>query len=139
MVQKNVELGRFRFEVEIPSETEVYTYSKASAATPLVMQGDCFVVPRSFMPVSGGERMWGTGEYTMKVKFRESCQFSDDATANEKMKHWKKDYRALRKMQRKNGQRPGYFETLWEQNGDRMMKTVVKSGLDSGVREIKGI
>lgn len=153
-VQKDVELGRFNMSVTIPSGTEVYTYSRAAIdqnrkllaegtapegvqldTTYVALNGDCFVVPRSFMPINGNESMWGTGEYTMKVKFRESCQFSQDATHNEKMKHWAQDYRQLRKMQKKGSEFTRYWRTLWEQNGNTLMKAMIKSGLASGAAE----
>lgn len=148
-VQKNVQLGTFKLNVSIPSGTELYTYSRKQiernremmAANPslkldttfVAIEGDCFVVPRSYMPISGEEPMWGTGEYNIKVKFRESCQFSQDATRNEKMRHWRKDYKQLRKMQKKGSEFTEYFKTLWNQNGETLMKTMVKQGLTTGV------
>ena len=154
IIQKDVELGRFQMKVNIPSGTEVYTYSRsridrnrqliASGKAPegvkldtsyVNISGDCFVVPRSYMPISGTESMWGTGEYRMKVVFRESCQFSKDLEKNQKMKHWKRDYRQLRKMQKKNSGVGNYFTTLWRQNGNTMVKSIVKSTLNSGVSQ----
>ena len=148
MVQRDVELGQFKLEMEIPAGVQVFTYSRAAidenrrrmAADPtlkldtryLQMEGECFVVPRSFMPVSGTERMWGTGEYNMKVKFRESCRFLQDASRNEKLKYWHEDYKRLRKMQKKGSAFNDYFRTLWSQNGDKIVKTVVKQGLTTG-------
>lgn len=148
-VLKNVQLGTFKLNVSIPSGTRLYTYSRKQiernrqlmAGNPsqkldtmfVQIEGDCFVVPRSYMPISGEEPMWGTGEYNIKVKFRESCQFSEDATRNEKMKHWRKDYKQLRKMQKKGSEFNEYFRTLWNQNGETLMKTMIKQGLNSGV------
>ena len=138
MVQKDVLLGTFKMSVRIPDNIQSYHYSRAEALrgeTELVeMEGDCFVVPRSFMPISATERMWGTGEYNLKVKFRESCQFSQDATTNEKLKHWEKDYKQLRAMQKKGSQANEYFSTLWKQNGTTLVKTMVKQGLNSGLQ-----
>ena len=154
-IQKDVELGRFNMSVKIPSGTEVYTYSRAAIdrnrkrmaeepegakldTTYVTLSGDSFVVPRSFMPINGNECMWGTGEYKLKVKFRESCRFSQDATHNGKLKHWKQDYQQLRKMQkesRKDGADKGYFATLWEQKGNTLVKTMVKSGLSTGAAQ----
>lgn len=148
-VQKDVQLGTFKLNVSIPSGTQLYTYSRKAIennkllmhanpslrldTTEVQIEGDCFVVPRSYMPISGEEPMWGTGEYNIKVKFRESCQFSQDATHNEKMKHWRKDYKQLRKMQKKGSEFNEYFRTLWNQNGETLMKTMIKQGLNSGV------
>ena len=156
MVQQNVQLGEFRLQFTIPDNLASFHYSRsevdrnrklamaseenlATGHTDLMtdyieMEGDCFVVPRSYMPISSSERMWGTGEYNIKVKFRESCQFSQDATHNEKMKHWRKDYKQLRKMQKKGSQTTEYLRTVWNQNGDQIVKTMVKQGLNTGVQ-----
>lgn len=149
MVQQDVQLGTFRLNVRIPDTVQVYTYSRERIernrekmrgnrdlqldTTYVQIEGDCFVVPRSYMPVSGGERMWGTGEYKINVKFRESCRFSQDATRNEKLKHWHKDYRRLRKMQREGSEFTEYFRTLWSQNGDVLTKTMLKQGITTGM------
>jgi len=148
-VQRDVQLGTFKLNVNIPSGTEVYKYShkeiernkQLMRANPSLrldtvgvqMEGDCFIVPRSYMPTGGEEKMWGTGEYNVKVKFREACQFSQDATRNEKMKHWRKDYKQLLKMQKKGSEFTEYFKTLWQQNGQTLMKTMIKQGLTTGV------
>ena len=138
MVQKDVLLGTFKMSVRIPDNVQSYHYSRAEALRDnkelVEMEGDCFVVPRSFMPISATERMWGTGEYNLKVKFRESCQFSQDATTNEKLKHWEKDYKQLRAMQKKGSQANEYFSTLWKQNGTTLVKTMVKQGLNFGLQ-----
>lgn len=138
MVQKDVLLGTFKMNVRIPDNVQSYHYSRAEALREnkelVEMEGDCFVVPRSFMPISATERMWGTGEYNLKVKFRESCQFSQDATTNEKLKHWEKDYKQLRAMQKNGSQANEYFSTLWKQNGATLVKTMVKQGLNSGLQ-----
>lgn len=153
-VQRDVELGHFNMSVSIPSGTEVYSYSRAAIdrnrqlvaegmapdgeqldTVYVALNGDCFVVPRSYMPINGNDSMWGTGEYTIKVIFSESCQFSQDATRNDKMKHWAQDYRRLKKMQKKGSEFSSYLSTLWVQNGNTLMKTMVKSGLATGAKE----
>ncbi len=153
-IQKDVELGNFKMSVTIPYGTEVYTYSRAAIdqnrkmvsegkapkdvqldTTYVNLSGDCFVVPRSYMPINGNDSMWGTGEYSMKVKFSESCRFSQDPTRNMKMKNWKQDYQQLRKMQRHDNAFTEYFRTLWRQNGNTLMKTMVKTGLSTAVNE----
>lgn len=150
MVQRDVELGTFKLQFTIPSGTEVYSYSRRAiennrcriAANPdlsgqldtnfVNIMGDCFVVPRSFMPISGSERMWGTGEYNMKVKFSETCHFVSDENRNPKMKNWHQDYKQLRSMQNKSSEFVEYFQTLWQQNGNNMIKTMVRQSLSSG-------
>ncbi len=144
-VQKDVELGRFSLQLGIPSGTDVYTYSRREVirnrerhqgdTTFVNLSGDSFMVPRSYMPSSGTEKMWGTGAYSIKVRLSESCQFSRDPGRNAKMKNWRDDYRQLRKMKAQTQKTPGYFQTLWQQNGNMMMKSVVKSGMTGGAVE----
>lgn len=140
MVQQNVQLGRFRLNISVPDGQVLYTYSRRrqeenrrsgqSADTAFVnIEGDCFVVPRSFMPMTNGQRQWGTGEYNMKVRFRESCQFAPDATYNEKLRHWHRDYKQLRRLQRKGNETAEYLRSIWQQNGNTFTKTLIKQTL----------
>lgn len=145
MLQQNVSLGAFRLNVNIPTGVEVYTYSRAEVlknrqrmkrdpslrldTTFIQMEGDCFVVPRSYMPISGTEPMWGTGAYEIKVKFQEKCLFVQDPARNNKIKEWHTDYKQLRKLQKKNNGIVESVRSLWQQNGNTMVKTIVKQYL----------
>ena len=131
LVQDNVELGRFNMEVKIPQNTVVFVYSRKNTpeSERIQINGDCFIVPRSFMPLSGGERMWGTGEYNISIKFTEKCRFNLDKAKNAKLKNWHKDYVQLRKMQNKGSEVEEYFETVWKQYGNTIIKTTVKQSL----------
>lgn len=147
-IQKNVELGTFKLNVSIPDSTDIYRYSRKAIernkqlmrtdptlrldTAEVQVEGECFVVPRSYMPINGEEQMWGTGEYNIKVKFRESCQFRENTPYNEKLKHWKQDYKQLRKMQKKGSEVGEYFKDVWKQNGTTLMKTMIKQGLTTG-------
>lgn len=145
MVMNDVELGSFKLNVNIDAATSEYIYSRKQIeknralglqrdTSYVQIEGDCFVVPRSYMPISGGKRMWGTGEYRIKVKMRESCQFVNDKDRNKKMKQWYKDYRQLRKMQNKGSLTGEYFKTVWQQNGNTLVKQMLKQGLTTGVQ-----
>lgn len=145
-VHRNVELGNFKFTINIPDNKMVYTYSRKEVVESmkknsensdfgkgqdqklLAVEGDCFVVPRSYMPLEDGTDMWGTGEYDIKVKIRESCQFADNS---EKAKHWREDYKRLRQMQKKSGEVHEYFQTLWNQYGNNLVKTSYKTALST--------
>lgn len=146
MVMDDVELGSFKLNVNIDAATSEYIYSRKQIeknralglqrdTSYVQIEGDCFVVPRSYMPISGGKRMWGTGEYRIKVKMRESCQFVNDKDRNKKMKQWYKDYRQLRKMQNKGSLTGEYFKTVWQQNGNTLVKQMLKQGLTTGVQK----
>lgn len=145
MVMDNVELGKFKLNVNIDQNNPVFIYSRKQIeqnrasglkrdTTFIQIEGDCFVVPRSYMPISGGKRMWGTGEYNIKVKMRESCQFNRDEDRNKKMKQWYKDYKQLRKMQKKGSLVGEYFKTVWQQNGNTLVKQMLKQGLNTGLQ-----
>ncbi|MGN1212267.1 MAG: hypothetical protein ACI4TM_11320 [Candidatus Cryptobacteroides sp.] len=147
MVMSDVELGKFSLHVNIPKGEGAYTYSRRQIeqnrlerngcdTTFIAMEGDCFVVPRSFMPVSASKRAWGTGEYKIKVKMRESCRFVADKDKNRKMKEWYKDYRQLLKMQQKGTPAGEYFSTVWQQNGNTIMKQMLKQGMNKGVSKV---
>lgn len=145
-VHKNIELGNFKFTINIPDNVRVYTYSRKDVVNEskkipaggereqflnhhlLAVEGDCFVVPRSYMPLDNGQPMWGTGEYDIKVKFRESCQFADNS---EKAKHWREDYKRLRQMQNRSGEVQEYFQTLWNQYGNKLVKASYKTALST--------
>lgn len=150
-IHKNVELGNFSLVVNIPNDViGVYTYSRNEilnlakeepkdkqqeflANNLIDIEGDCFVVPRSFMPLDNGDLMWGTGEYNIKVKVRESCQFADNS---EKAKHWREDYKRLRQMQNRSGEVQEYFQTLWNQYGNTLIKSSYKTALTTGINDL---
>lgn len=150
-VHKNVELGKFSMVVNIPNNVVgTYTYSRnnileESKKEPkdkqqeflsenlIDIKGDSFVVPRSYMPLDNGKPMWGTGEYNIKVKIRESCQFADNS---EKAKHWREDYKRLRQMQNRSGEVQEYLQTLWNQYGNTMLKSSYKTALTTGVNDL---
>lgn len=150
-VHQNVELGNFNLTVNIPNNIiGTYTYSRNNildeakrypidqqnnylTANLISIEGDCFVVPRSFMPLDNGKPMWGTGEYNIKVKVRESCQFTDNS---DKAKHWREDYKKLRQMQKRSGEMQEYLQTLWNQYGNSLVKTSYKTALTTGINEL---
>ena len=65
-----------KFSLTIPINkdcitNDIYIYDREKAIAnnekTIDMTGDCFVVPRSFMPVSATTPSYGTGEYSIKV------------------------------------------------------------------------
>lgn len=157
MVQKDIELGRFNMSVRIPEGAEVYTYSRKrieqnrelalkdtaslKMSAPLdtnyiCISGDSFIVPRSYMPLSGEERMWGTGEYNINITVTEKCRFKQDEANNPKLKNWHKDYLQIRKMQKKGSVVGEYLQTVWKQNGNNIIKSTIKQTLNSGASSL---
>ena len=151
MLQQDVSLGIFKLNFNIPSGVDVYKYSRKEIlvnrqrmkhdsslrldTTLVQIEGDCFVVPRSYMPISGTERMWGTGAYNIKVKFSEKCRFVQDPERNMKLKDWHDDYKQLRKLQKRNNGVMESVRNLWQQNGNTMIKTIVKQYLTNVASE----
>ena len=73
-VHRDVFLGSFDIEIPVKEDNltgSVYFYSRQQALAEhkptIEVTGDCFVVPRSYMPVSAQNPSWGTGEYKLKV------------------------------------------------------------------------
>ena len=80
-VYQDVKLGSFSVNIPIREndlKDSVYVYSREKAIAnhqPIIdINGDCFVVPRSYMPVAANNPSWGTGEYKMKVVLSEKCR-----------------------------------------------------------------
>ena len=88
---------------------------------PVVIAGDCFIVPRSYMPLAGDVAHWGTGDYRIDVTFSEKCNLSDDMN-----KHWSRDLRRMNKMKKENNA-INYLVTVFNQNGGTVAKTVLES------------
>jgi len=158
MIQKDIELGRFNMSVHIPEGAEVYTYSRkqiernrelarqvaspSELSSPLDtnfinINGDSFIVPRSYMPLSGEENMWGTGEYNINITITEKCRFKQDEANNAKLKDWHNDYLQIRKMQKRGSVVSEYLKTVWKQNGNNIIKSTIKQTLSSGAAELK--
>lgn len=89
--------------------------------TYLNINGDCFIVPRSYMPLPGGVAHWGTGEYNVDFYFIEQCNITDEMREN-----WRKDYRKLNKM-RKESVVGTYLVNLYHQYGGEVVRTVIET------------
>ena len=89
--------------------------------TYLNINGDCFIVPRSYMPLPGGVAHWGTGEYNVEFYLVEQCNITDEMREN-----WRKDYRKLNKM-RKESVVGTYLVNLYHQYGSEVVRTVIET------------
>ena len=94
-VYNDQKLGEFQIKFTIPDEsaleksgkwTDYYVYDASRqrpGPSPVTVQGDCFVVPRSFIhsvPTGDGTGfvpMWGTGQYRIDMSFTETCQLNE--------------------------------------------------------------
>lgn len=128
-VYQDVKLGSFSVNIPVPQndvKDSVYFYSREAAIIahrPTIdMEGECFVVPRSYMPVSANSPSWGTGEYKMKVVLSEKCRYNPKAGRS---KNWHRDYKQLVRMQNHGKAKNEYVEelvTTFRDNGNTILK-----------------
>jgi hypothetical protein len=125
ILAKDVDLGVFSIQIPINKESltdSVFVYKKGmKGMPPLTFAGDCFIVPRSYMPLPGGKNHWGTGEFNVKLIMVEQCTISD-----EMIEDWKKDYRYLKWMKRGKKMKD-YFVSIYKQEGNSVMRSIIES------------
>ncbi len=133
MLAKDVELGTFSVNIPITEEVltdSVFVYKRGmSNMPPMSITGDCFLVPRSYMPLSSGAPHWGTGAYNVSVTIYEECEVSADIK-----RHWKRDYRRLRKMRERSDFWPSVNE-FCVQNGTTLLRCSLESASRTAINE----
>lgn len=133
ILAKNVKLGEFHVQVPIEKSSltdSVFVYKKGmEGQKPLNITGDCFIVPRSFMPLPGGVSHWGTGEYNVKVTVSERCGITSEMEEN-----WKEDYRCLKRMRKENKAKE-YFISIYEQNGSSVVRSLLETASRTALNE----
>lgn len=131
MLAKDVELGQFSIEIPIHEDymtDDVFVYkSGMEGLPPLTITGDCFIVPRSYMPLTNGIPHWGTGEYNVKVTLSEQCDINKDIR-----KDWKKDYRSIKKMKKNKDFWP-QVESYCIQNGRNLLRCTLNAASSSAL------
>ena len=98
--------------------------------TYLSISGDCFIVPRSYMPLPGGIAHWGTGEYNVRLCIVEQCNITDNMREN-----WHHDYRQITRMKKEN-KVGNYLVNLYQQNGITMVKTILENASESAIQTL---
>ena len=137
-VYQDIKLGTFSVNIPIRKDglnDSVYIYSRNKAIAenrPTIdMEGDCFVVPRSYMPVSANNPSWGTGEYKMKVVLTEKCRYNPKEGRS---KNWHRDYKQLVRMQNNGKAKNEYLSdvvTTFRDNGNTILKATYTPLLNS--------
>ena len=129
-VHRDVFLGSFDIEIPVKEDHltgSVYFYSRQQALAEhkptIEVTGDCFVVPRSYMPVSAQNPSWGTGEYKLKVVMSETCRYNPDG---KRAKNWHDDYKQLVRMQN-NGKASNEYWTSIKSAVIDNSNTILKS------------
>ena len=112
-------------------ESELYDSTlEMPDTTYLSINGNCFIVPRSYMPLPGGVAHWGTGEYNVHLYLVEQCNIT-----NEIRKNWRSDYRKLNKM-RKESVAGTYLVNLYRQYGNSVVRTVLETASNAALYQI---
>lgn len=139
MIMDNQQLGEFRIKVQIdknklnPEGIFVYNRQDPDFEKLISVDGDCFIVPRSFTGTLDGvnyQPTWGTGQYRIEMDIAEQCSVVEsyyqiheagngevvaDAEANpgktiwDKTK-WKTEWRVMK--ERRKGEEPR--KTAWQ-------------------------
>lgn len=113
-LQKDQELGAFTVTIPVSpeqlDERGYLRYVRAEGDAPRYeVVGESFIVPRSFMGYrdeNGNYRnSWGTGEYKLDIKLRETCDVTDQYRAE-----WKQDRKRRKKLMPKEG----FLDTTWQ-------------------------
>ena len=135
-VYQDVKLGTFSINIPINEQElndSVYVYCREKAIAEdkptIEVTGDCFVVPRSYMPVSANNPSWGTGEYKMKVVLSEKCRYNPQS---DRAKNWHHDYTQLVKMQNNGKSKNDYWDdivTTFRDNGNTILKATYAPAL----------
>lgn len=98
--------------------------------TYLSVSGDCFIVPRSYMPLPGGIAHWGTGEYNVGCYIVEQCNITDEMREN-----WRRDYKKINRM-KKESKIGSYMVSLYRQYGNTMVRDMVENASFSVIQQL---
>ena len=136
-VYQDIKLGTFSVSIPINENDlndSVYFYCREQAIAnnqPTInVDGDCFIVPRSYMPVSANNPSWGTGEYKMKVVLSEKCKYNPK---DKRSKKWHRDYKQLIKMQKHGKAKNEYWSdivTTFRDNKSAILKATYTPALN---------
>lgn len=133
LLSKDVELGRFSIQVPVDEQyltDSVFIYRRGMPDMPeMNIAGDCFIVPRSYMPLTNGQAHWGTGEYNVEVRLEEVCDISSDLH-----EHWRSDYRHLRRM-KKDHRGWRQFTSFCGQSGQTMLKITLDEATSAALNQ----
>lgn len=137
-IQRDVHLGTFEVDVPISERDvndSVYVYTRAQAleghGRVIDITGDCFVVPRSYMPVSATNPSWGTGEYKLQVVLSEQCRFNPQ---DERSRDWRRDYKQLKRLRNGGKDKNEYWSdivTTFRDNKNTIIKAIYSPALNA--------
>ena len=147
-VHKDQQLGSFSLQVPISDmnlKDGVFRFVRGgsdNSVRDIQMQGECFVVPRSYVGVRDDQGnyydAWGTGQYKVVMKFKESCDIAPRLLQGN---NWKEDWK-YKKAQRKAHKRPvNFFRTVqqvWDKNANQWIVTLLEAPTQQMVTTMLG-
>lgn len=142
LLQKDKELGRFELNVPVDSSQVAsdgkYRYVRGlTKGTPIVIKGESFIVPRSFMACRDEndqyKNSWGTGEYKMSIILKESCDVTE-----EYRKKWRDDRKRRKRMTPREGWTASVWKVIESQQWDDISKQWVITTLNAPADIITG-
>ncbi len=132
MLAKDVDLGTFSVMIPIDPNhltDSVFVYKRTPNDTLMRIAGSCFIVPRSYMPLTGGAPHWGTGEYNVKVTVAENCAITKQLQDN-----WKEDYRHIKSMKKKQPFWPAAKEYCIQQ-GTSLLRCSLQTATTTAIKQ----
>lgn len=136
-VHDNQQLGTFSLKVPI-NEDQLHDGMfrfirghEGNSVKDIQMQGECFIVPRSYVGVRDNEGnyndAWGTGQYKVIMKVKESCSMSPQMLQGNR---WKEDWK-LKKAQKKAHKKPvnifSSVKQVWDKNASQWIVTLLEA------------
>lgn len=127
LLQKNQELGEF--SINIPVDRNVIgadgflRYVRKEGEQPAYkILGESFIVPRSYMGYRDENdrfrNRWGTGEYKLSIKLKETCDVTQQYRDN-----WKKDRKRRKSLQGQENLFASSWQSISSQRWDELTKS----------------
>ena len=145
-LHKDEMLGEFMLNIAIDSadvnERGAFVYVRPTyEPAPYEIDGECFIVPRSYMqvndPFRGFQAHYGTGQYSVNVLVEETCELTA-----EYQKNWRAD-RKMRKKMTKNHKKVTFDDVCkkitrqtWDEALQSWVITILKAPADYSVKTL---
>ncbi len=136
-VHDQQQLGSFSLQVPINEKNlkdGVFRFVRGgndNSVNDIQMQGECFIVPRSYVGVRDNQGnyydAWGTGQYKVVMKLKETCDIAPQMLQGN---NWKEDWN-YKKAQRKAHKKPVTFfssvRQVWDKNSNQWIVTLLEA------------
>lgn len=145
-VFQDQDLGSFTLKIPIDQNSldsnGVLRYSSAKPQAGFEVQGECFVVPRSYMGVRDEKGnyydAWGTGQYKVNLNVMESCTNNPQMEQNDAL--WKADLKRRKKSSASDlkTEMLRVARQTWDAQGQQWVVTLVEAPSKYAAQELIG-